>query len=647
MFFVLFTALVAAVQAQHVPVQGDGLLRFPLRVSTGAPVVKGVTKRQEEVALEAQLNGNFYSIDLTIGTPGQTVTVNLDTGSPELWVNPDCSQADNPEFCESFGHFNESSTFADLGTQGTIIYGTGMVRFNRSTDYIAVGAARISQQIFGVADSSFVTNVGVMGASPWLSGWEGDYPLVLDNLATQGFINSRAFSLDIRSISSDRGSVIFGGIDTRKFSGRLEKRPIIPGDDSPDGYTRYWVYLDGLTLVQNGKKVPIFSKPTRQAVMLDSGYTLSTLPGPIVQAIVDSFPTAKSIPESPLYSVDCSVMDMAGTVDFLFGETVIKVPYADFIWKRPDGACRLGVFQDDNFPVLGDTFLRAAYVVYDWDNRNIWLANNEDCGSKLVAIGKGPNAVPALTGECSRSDGKTTGAPTSSVPVNSTSLPSTLSSSQYHNASMGLTSSGSYPTVTYPTGNAGVTSTVTYSEVHTITSCPPTVTNCPVGSLTTKLVTSHHVFNCPGNGACGDKPTHPVTSKVPQSTATYTIHMPTLCRCQTGCPKEAYKTEIQVITVKPVKENPYPTPIHGPVSHPSNHTVTGIYAASTTAGSFSPDGCTTCHAQNEPTGVSATNVAPSGAVPTGVAPRPVNAGAVCKVPGILVAAVGLAAAVML
>ncbi|KAM6509695.1 hypothetical protein FALCPG4_017342 [Fusarium falciforme] len=646
MFFALFAGLVAAAQAvQHVPVQGDGLLRFPLRVSSGAPIVKGVTKRQEEVALEAQLNGNFYSIDLTIGTPGQTVTVNFDTGSPELWVNPDCSQADNPEFCESFGHFNESSTFTDLGTQGTIIYGTGMVRFNCSTDYIAVGAARISQQIFGVADSSFVTNVGVMGASPWLSGWEGDYPLVLDNLATQGFINSRAFSLDIRSIGSDRGSVIFGGIDTRKFSGQLEKRPIIPGDDSPDGYTRYWVYLDGLTLVQNGRKIPIFSKPIRQAVMLDSGYTLSTLPGPIVQAIVDSFPTAKTIPESPLYSVDCSVIDMAGTVDFLFGETVIKVPYADFIWKRPDGACRLGVFQDDNFPVLGDTFLRAAYVVYDWDNRNIWLANNEDCGSKLVAIGKGPNAVPALTGECNRSDGNTTTVPTTSAPINSTAVPSTLSSTQYHNTSMALTTPNSYPTVTYPTGHAGVTSTVTYSEVHTITSCPPTVTNCPVGSVTTELVTSYHVINCPGNGACGGKVTRPVTAKVPQSTATYTIHMPTMCRCQTGCPKDAYKTEAQVITVKPVKENPYPTPIHGPVSHPSNHTFTGIHPASTTSSSFNPDGCTTCHAQNEPTSVPTTDVSPSGAVPTGVAP--VTAGAVSKVPGIFVAAVGLVAVAML
>ncbi|KAM0429970.1 hypothetical protein ACHAPT_005975 [Fusarium lateritium] len=633
MLFALFAGLLTAAQAQHIPRDDNALLRFPLRVSSGAPVVKGVTKRQEEVALQSQLNGNFYSIDLTIGTPGQTVTVNFDTGSPELWVNPDCSQADNPEFCESFGHFNESSTFADLGTQGTIIYGTGMVRFNRSTDYLSVGAARITQQIFGVADSSFVTNVGVMGASPWLSGWEGDYPLVLDNLATQGFINSRAFSLDIRSIGSDRGSVIFGGIDTRKFSGRLEKRPIIPGDDSPDGYTRYWVYLDGLTLVQNGKKIPIFSKPTRQAVMLDSGYTLSTLPGPIVQAIVDSFPTAKSIPESPLYSVDCSVMNLPGTVDFLFGETVIKVPYTDFIWKRPDGACRLGVFQDDNFPVLGDTFLRAAYVVYDWDNRNIWLANNEDCGSKLVAIRKGPNAVPDLTGECSRSEGNTTVGPTTSIPSNSTTLSSALSSTRYHNTSMALTTSGSYLTVTYPTGDAAVTSTVTYSDVHTITSCPP-VTNCPVGSVTTELVTSHHVVNCPGNGACGVKATQSLTAGAPQSTATYTIHMPTMCRCQTGCPKDAYKTVNQVITLKPVKENLSPTPIPGPVSHPSNHTVTRIHAAGTTADSFNAVGCTACHGHDEPTGV----------VPT---PPAVTAGAVHKTPGFLVAVVGVVAAAML
>lgn len=34
------------------------------------------------------------------------------------------------------------------------------------------------------------------------------------------------------------GSVVFGGIDTSKYTGNLEKLPIVPAADSPDGYTR-------------------------------------------------------------------------------------------------------------------------------------------------------------------------------------------------------------------------------------------------------------------------------------------------------------------------------------------------------------------------------------------------------------------------
>lgn len=189
--------------------QEDGLLRFPLRVSSGAPIVKNVTKRQQEVALEAQLNGNFYSIDLTVGTPGQTVSVNFDTGSPELWINPVCANANDPGLCETFGQFTESSTFVDLNATGMILYGTGYVNFNYSYDFITLGESRISQQVFGLATASDFTNVGIMGASPDLSGWDSQYPLILDNLAKQGFINSRAFSLDIRSIESERGELPF------------------------------------------------------------------------------------------------------------------------------------------------------------------------------------------------------------------------------------------------------------------------------------------------------------------------------------------------------------------------------------------------------------------------------------------------------
>lgn len=78
-----------------------------------------------------------------------------------------------------------------------------------------------------------------MGASPDLTGWDSPYPLIIDSLATQGFTNSRAFSMDLRPVDDEQGSVIFGGIDTKKFTGPLHKLPIVPASQSPDKYTRY------------------------------------------------------------------------------------------------------------------------------------------------------------------------------------------------------------------------------------------------------------------------------------------------------------------------------------------------------------------------------------------------------------------------
>lgn len=123
--------------------QQNGIMRYTLTTSKGA-TSKHLHRRQDSADLLSQQTGYFYSIQLEIGTPPQAVSVNFDTGSSELWVNPVCSKATDPAFCKTFGQYNASTTFVDAKAPGGIKYGTGFVDFNYGYDYVQLGCKLIS-----------------------------------------------------------------------------------------------------------------------------------------------------------------------------------------------------------------------------------------------------------------------------------------------------------------------------------------------------------------------------------------------------------------------------------------------------------------------------------------------------------------------
>ncbi len=71
------------------------------------------------------------------------------------------------------------------------------------------------------------------------AGVDTTYPNFIDSLFAQGHTATRAYSLLLGDADSAQGSIIFGGLDRGKYSGILEKTPIIPAQESPDGYPRY------------------------------------------------------------------------------------------------------------------------------------------------------------------------------------------------------------------------------------------------------------------------------------------------------------------------------------------------------------------------------------------------------------------------
>jgi len=102
----------------------------------------------------------------------------------------------------------------------------------------------------------------------------------------------------------------------------------------------------------------------------------------------------------------CDLRKQSGGVTFtLDGGKDILVTYDNLISQDEVGVvktCMLlmapGELAGAN--ILGAPFLRSAFAVFDWANENLHIAQAADCGSNIVAIGEGKDAVPTGDGEC-------------------------------------------------------------------------------------------------------------------------------------------------------------------------------------------------------------------------------------------------------
>jgi len=123
--------------------------------------------------------------------------------------------------------------------------------------------------------------------------------------------------------------------------------------------------------------------------------------------------------------------------------------------------------------------------VYDQDNRNLHLAQAANCGTELVAISQGRNAVPSIVGGCSTASigsmtaSTPTAVTTSEAPTSTRTTPSSTTTPGSENTTFPSSHSITDPTAT--------TFIVTSTEIYSVTSCPPTVTDCPYGRLTTDV----------------------------------------------------------------------------------------------------------------------------------------------------------------
>lgn len=238
----------------------------------------------------------------------------------------------------------------------------------------------------GVMGIGFDTNEAITadGSKP--------YPNFIDVLKSENVISTKAYSLWLNDLESSTGSCLFGGYDTKKFSGNLLTVPIQP-DESSGELTSMTVAWTALGITTKSGSQTITSSSFKSPALLDSGTTLSIVPNDIYESLVKFFDA--TLDQAGDAIVKCNLLDDSGTLDFTFGGSdgpVVKVPFSEFALPATsstgqqatfnDGslACYLGLQGTGSDPtqqdpvILGDTFLRSAYVVYDLDNKQISLA---------------------------------------------------------------------------------------------------------------------------------------------------------------------------------------------------------------------------------------------------------------------------------
>lgn len=321
---------------------------------------------------------------------------------------------------------NKSSSINQSVTEDTfnIQYFDGSVsQGTYITDSFFLGNATIHSLQMGLANNTSIS-IGVLGLGYAVGEASNTiYPNIMDSLLSQNLINTKVFSLYLDSASSSTGSILFGAIDTTKFIDELVLIDIVPQPiwNGSIFYSAFAVELVGMGItVQGGKTTNFTNSPA--VVVLQSEVAITTLPADFTGPLFKYFNAYDDTQFTGNVYIPCSLLKnhSSSTVNYLFSSSsasiMIKIPLSELIFPLTnpiyalyDGdvlpdlpfsgeACAFGILTgSDGYYVLGDTFLRSAYAVYDLDNNQVGLAQaNFEASNKSSSSQAGGGSILEL-----------------------------------------------------------------------------------------------------------------------------------------------------------------------------------------------------------------------------------------------------------
>ncbi|XP_040009904.1 pepsin A-like [Xiphias gladius] len=327
------------------------------------PMRKFTQSDTESMTNDADMS--YYGV-ISIGTPPQSFKVIFDTGSSNLWVpSVYCSS----QACENHKKFNPqlSSTFKWTNEPLSIQYGTGSMTGYLGKDTVEVGGISLPNQLFGLSQSeatflSYMKADGILGLAFQSIAVDNALP-VFDNMVKQGLVSQPLFSVYLSSNSEQGSEVVFGGLDSRYYTGSISWIPLTSAT--------YWqIQMDSVTI--NGQVVACSGGC--QAI-IDTGTSLIVGPNNEINNI-NSWVGASTNQYGDA-TVNCQNIHSMPDVTFTLNGHAFTISPPAYVSQTYYG-CNTGFGQggSQQLWILGDVFIREYYAVFDAQSQAVGLAKS-------------------------------------------------------------------------------------------------------------------------------------------------------------------------------------------------------------------------------------------------------------------------------
>ncbi|KII92250.1 hypothetical protein PLICRDRAFT_154633 [Plicaturopsis crispa FD-325 SS-3] len=335
-------------------------------VTTNNAIISPVLKTNTTSAvlpMQDDISGNtdlLYYGPISIGTPAQVMTVDVDTGSADLWVPVGCMKCDNNQFSAK-----NSTTYRNTGSKFGITYGSGQVSGTLATDKVDIGGLTVQQQYFGAvtkvsSDFNDSPNDGLIGMAFGAIA-TSKKPTFFENLMSAKLVNAPLFSVHLTRGQKTGSEVCFGCYDTTKTTGTIAWVPV----------KSKVVRLPLVLLVYSTGD----TNPCGHYQAIDTGTTFIYLPDAVTAKFYANIPGAKTAPQygSGFYTFPCNAKI---NIALQFSARQFSLDSGDFNLGQTEsgsGVCVGGILGlgngfPSNLAIVGDEFLKSWYSTYDYSN---------------------------------------------------------------------------------------------------------------------------------------------------------------------------------------------------------------------------------------------------------------------------------------